>query len=95
MCDRECQIEQYKNSIVSSISHYQQIVKYAMEGRLGAMNTSVRRLKLDMQTVFVEVCLQLVSNRSLKDLGQIGYFGHRTVVTEDLGVKTWLFLSVV
>ena len=64
-------IEQYKNSIVSSISHYQQIVKYAKDSRLGAMTTSVRRLKLDMQTVCVEVSLQLVGNRSLKDLGQI------------------------
>ena len=66
------QTEQHKNSIVSSINHYQQIVKYAKEGRLGAMTTSVRRLKLDMQTVCVEVCLQLVGNRSLKDLVQIG-----------------------
>ena len=66
------QIHQHKNSIVSSITHYQQIVKYAKEGRLGAMSTSVRRLKLDMQTVCVEVCLQLVGNRSLKDLGQLG-----------------------
>ena len=66
------QIEQHKNSIVSSISNYQQIGKYAKEGRLGGMPTSVRRLKLDMQTVCVEVCLQLVGNRSLKDLGQIG-----------------------
>ena len=85
------QIEQHKNSIVSSINPYQQIVKYAKEGRLGAMTTSVRRLKLDMQTVCVEVCLQLVGNRSLKDLGQIGWVRHRTVVTEDLGVKNWLF----
>ena len=66
------QIKQCKNSIVSSIKHYQQIVQYAKEGRLGAMTMSVRRLKLDMQTVCVEVCLQLVGNRSLKDLGQIG-----------------------
>ena len=66
------QIEQYKKNIVSSISHYQQIIKYAKEGRLGAMTTSVRRLKFDMQTVCVEVYLQLVGNRSLKDLGQIG-----------------------
>ena len=40
------QIQQHKNSIVSSISRYQQIVKYAKEGRLGAVTTSVRRLKL-------------------------------------------------
>ena len=66
------QIQQHKNSIVSSISHYQKIVRYAKEGRLGAMTTSVRRLKLNMQTVCVRVCLQLVGNRSLKDLGQIG-----------------------
>ena len=66
------QIQQHENSIVSSINHYQQIVKYAKEGCLSAMTMSVRRLKLDMQTVCVEVCLQLVSNRSLKDLGQIG-----------------------
>ena len=66
------QIQQHKKSIVSSINHYQQIVKYAKEGRLGAMITSVRRLKLDMQTVCVEVCLQMVGNRSLEDLGQIG-----------------------
>ena len=66
------QIEQHKDSIVSSISHYQQIVKYATEGRLSAMTTSVRLLKLDMQTVCVKVYLQLVGNRSLKDLGQIG-----------------------
>ena len=66
------QIQQHKNSIVSSINHYQQIVKYAKEGCLSAMTTSVRRLKLDMQTVCVEVSLQLVGNRSLKDLGQIG-----------------------
>ena len=65
------QIDQYKNGIVSSIDHYQQIVKYVKEGRLGAMTTSVRRLKLDNLTVCVEVCLQLVGNRSLKDLGQI------------------------
>ena len=57
------QIEQYKSSIVSSTNHYQQIVKYAM-------TTSVRRLNLDMQTVSVEVCLQLVGKRPLKDLGQ-------------------------
>jgi len=85
------QIQQHKNSVVSSISHYQQIVRYAKDGRLGAMTTSVRRLKLNMQTVCVEVCLQLVGNRSLKDLGQIGSVGHRTVVTEDLGVKIWRF----
>ena len=66
------QIQQHKNSVVSSISHYQQIVRYAKDGRLGAMTTSVRRLKLNMQTVCVEVCLQLVGNRSLKDLGQMG-----------------------
>ena len=66
------QIEQHKKSIVSSINHYQQIVKYAKEGRLGATTTSVRRLKLDMQTVCVEVYPQLVGNRPLKDLGQIG-----------------------
>ena len=66
------QIEQHKNSIVSSINHYQQIVKYAKEGRLCAMTTSVRRLKLEEQTVCVEVCLQLVGNCSLKDLAQIG-----------------------
>ena len=64
------QIQQHKNSIVSSINHYQQIVKYAKEGCLSAMTTSVRRLKLDIQTVCVEV--YLVGNRSLKDLGQIG-----------------------
>ena len=58
-------IEQNKNSIGSSINHYQQIVQYEKEGRLGAMTTSVRRLKLDVQTVCVEVCLQLVGNRSL------------------------------
>ena len=66
------QVEQYKKSIASSINRYQQIVKYAKEGRFGAVTTSVRRLKLGMQTVCVEVCLQLVGNRSLKDLGQIG-----------------------
>ena len=61
------QIQQHENSIVSSINHYQQIVKYAKEGCLSAMTTSVRRLKLDMQTVCVEVFLQLVGNRSLKE----------------------------
>ena len=50
-CDQgSTQIQQHKNSIVSSINHYQQIVKYAKEGCLSAMTTSVRRLKLDMQT---------------------------------------------
>ena len=85
------QIQQYKKSIVSSISHYQQIVKCAKDGRLGAMTTYVRRLKPDKQTVCVEVCLQLVGNRSLKDLGQLGFVGHRAVVTEDLGVKIFFF----
>ena len=75
-CDQECQRQHsdraIQESIVSSISHYQQIVKYAKEGRLGAVTMSVRRLKLDMQIVCVEVYLQLVGNHSLKDLGQIG-----------------------
>jgi len=69
------QIQQYKKSIVSSISHYQQIVKCAKEGRFGAMTTYVRRLKPDKQTVCVELCLQLVGNLSLKDLGQLGFVG--------------------
>ena len=86
------QIQQYKKSIVSSISHYQQIVKCAKEGRFGAMTTYVRRLKPDKQTVCVELCLQLVGNRSLKDLGQLGFVGHRAVVTEDLGVKIFYFI---
>ena len=37
------QIQQHKKSIVSSINHYQQIVKYAKESCLSAMTTSVRR----------------------------------------------------
>ena len=66
------QIEQHKNSIVSSINHCQQIVMCAKDGRMCALTTSVRRVKLDMQIVCVEVYLQLVGNRSLRDLGQIG-----------------------
>ena len=42
------QIQPFKKSIVSSINHYQQIVKYAEEGRLDAVTMSVRRLKLDV-----------------------------------------------
>ena len=66
------QIQQYKRNTASSISHYQLSVTYAKDGRLGAVTMSVRRLKLDMQTVCVEVCLQLVGNRSLEDLGHVG-----------------------
>ena len=42
------QIQPFKKSIVSSINHYQQIVKYAEEGRRDAVTMSVRRLKLDV-----------------------------------------------
>ena len=87
-------IEQHKNSIVFSISHYQQSVKYAKDGGLGAVTTSVHPLNLGMQIVCVEVYLQLVGNRSLKDLGQIGLVGHRTVVTEDLGVKIFIIIVI-
>ena len=67
------QIQQYKRSIVPSISHYLHIVKYVKEGRLGAVSTSTRRLKLiGTQIVCVKVCLQLVGKRSLKNFRQIG-----------------------
>ena len=36
------QIQPFKKSIVSSINHYQQTVKYAKEGRRGAVTMSVR-----------------------------------------------------
>ena len=53
-CDRECQRQHSDPSTQEQhcfppVSHYQQIVKYAKEGCLSAMTTSVRRLKLDMQ----------------------------------------------
>ena len=54
------------------------------------MTTSVHQLKLHVQVVSVQTCLWLISNFSLKDLGQVQQVWHWAVVTEDLGVQSWL-----
>ena len=59
------------------------------------MVTSIRKLKLHVEVASVQMRLQLISNRSLKDLRHVRPVRHRAVVSEDLGVHVWLLVQGV
>ena len=69
--ERGAKIQQNKKSFVSPVDHRQQVIEYAKKGGVSAMATSIRRLKLGVQIVCVYMCLQLIGNCSLEDLGHV------------------------